>query len=369
MGGVEMTYHDSGSIFCGRSIDYRDLRFRRVPVRCDSSRGSPYVRWIDTCMPQIPSQFLHCAFHLYASAEDANKGKDTGGTGFLVSMPTDDGLGHHYGVTNYHVAVSGGYSCIRLNTVDGATDVITLGPEDWIYNSGGDDVAVVPLDLRTPGTLLTFIGVNLLFTPQACVDAKIAPGDDVFMVGRFIDLDATQTNIPSARFGNISTFPVPVVQPNNHTGECYCIDMHSRTGYSGSPVFVYRTPGSSLEWALDRTATVIGPGMLGLLGVHCGQFPEELPIKRQLKKPRPESLSDAAHEEYVQGMSGMTIAVPAWRILEILNLPILVEQREKEIEMRNGERAPAARPLGEATTDAKTGDEILRAALNTPPIR
>src|SRR5271170_5484166 len=79
------------------------------------------------------------------------------------------------------------------------------------------------------------------------LDLEIGPGEDVFMVGRFIDHDGKDANIPSVRFGNISTLPQPIEQPSGSTNnKSFILDLHSRTGYSGSPVFVYRTPGSDL---------------------------------------------------------------------------------------------------------------------------
>jgi hypothetical protein len=289
-------------------------------------------------MPIIPYSLLNCAFYLYKDKADALAGTDAGGTGFFLALPTPDGLGHHYGITNYHVAVSGGYSCIRINRVSGL-EVIEFGPDDWFFEPGKDDVAVVPLDIRQQGQIATFIGENLLLHPPAAAEERIGPGDDVFMVGRFVDLDARQTNIPAVRFGNISTLPVPLEQPNGYKGLCYCVDMHSRTGYSGSPVFVYRTPGNTLEWAMTGGPIQIGKSVLAILGIHCGQFPEELPIKKKQKKVSKEAaLSEKAYEEYIEGMSGMTCVIPAWRIGELLHREDLVEQR-KRVEATRAENA------------------------------
>ena len=303
-------------------------------------------------MPIIPYSLLNCAFYLYKDKADALAGEDAGGTGFFLSLRTADGLGHHYGVTNYHVAVKGGYSCVRINTVNGV-EAFEFGPEEWLFEPGKDDIAVVQLDIRQQGHIATFIGDNLLLHPPAAAEERIGPGDDVFMVGRFVDLDAKQTNIPAVRFGNISTLPVPVVQPNGYTGLCYCVDMHSRTGYSGSPVFIYRTPGNTLEWAMTGGPVQLGgKSVLALLGIHCGQFPEELAIKRKNKKISKESaLSEKAYEEYIEGMSGMTCVIPAWRISDLLSREDLTEQRKKVEAMREkNSGATPARPDAEPSS-------------------
>ena len=72
---------------------------------------------------------------------------------------------------------------------------------------------------------------------------KIGPGDDAFMVGRFVSHQGLNKSVPAVRFGNISMDPAPIKQVNGELADSYCIDMRSRPGYSGSPVFVYRTPG------------------------------------------------------------------------------------------------------------------------------
>jgi hypothetical protein len=180
-------------------------------------------------MPIVPSAFTNCAFFLYRNKADADAGKNAGGTGFLVATTTDDGLGHHYGVTNYHVAVSGGFSCVRINTANG-TEVFEFGPEDWIFPPGGDDIAVVPLDLRQPGQVFLFIAEGLLLRPDVASEMRIGPGDNAFMVGRFIDIGARERNLPALRFGHISTLPVEIVQPNKHKGLCFCVDMHCMSG-------------------------------------------------------------------------------------------------------------------------------------------
>src|SRR5258706_7584388 len=150
-------------------------------------------------MPIIPYSLLNCAFYLYKDSADALAGKNTGGTGFFVAISAADkadNLGHHYGVTNHHVAVSGGYSCVRINAGSGV-EVIEFGPEDWLFQPGGDDIAVVPLNIRAPSQIATFLGEPYLLQEATADEERIGPGDEVFMVGRFVDLDARETNIPA----------------------------------------------------------------------------------------------------------------------------------------------------------------------------
>lgn len=189
---------------------------------------------------------LNCVFYLYRDRESAEKGDHFGGTGFLVGMRSKDhGKLFIYGVTNWHVAVRDGFSVIRLNTRDGDVDVIELGPEDWIYIPQGDDVAIsrtLPIqDHHQFSVVLRHMfdaGENRKDWRSSQHRRRIGVGDDVVMLGRFVDHDGGATNRPAARFGNISVMPTPIMQPNRQMRDTYLVDMHSRTGYSGSPVFV-----------------------------------------------------------------------------------------------------------------------------------
>jgi hypothetical protein len=286
-------------------------------------------------MPIVPYNILNSVFYLYRNRADAEAGTDAGGTGFFLAMPTDDGLGHHYGVTNWHVAVRNGFSCVRINTTSGP-EVIEFDPADWIFEANRDDIAVVPLSIRRQAQIAWFVGTQVILTREHEAHERIGPGDDVFMVGRFVDLDMRETNVPSVRFGNISTRPVAIPQPTGYKeGLSYCVDMHSRTGYSGSPVFVYRTPDNTLEWTVTGERIQTSVSMFLLLGIHWGQFSEQLPIKRRKKSAQQQShLSRDLYEEYIEGMSGMTCVIPAWRIAELLSHDTLRKKREEEMALR-----------------------------------
>src|ERR1700730_10815269 len=59
----------------------------------------------------------------------------------------------------------------------------------------------------------------------------------------------------AARFGNISLLAsddAPIEQPNQQRRPSHIFDMRSRPGFSGSPVFVYRTPSGDLRYATER---------------------------------------------------------------------------------------------------------------------
>jgi len=302
-------------------ISYHDLEFDRyipVEVPAANSRCLPFTRWAPIGMPRIPEKFLSTVFFLYKDRGSAKRGGKAGGTGFFVTVPSEqhnDYL-HLYAVSNWHVACRG-TSVIRVNTPDAEPRIIDKDPSDWEFdNKTGSDIAATPIDLdQLLSQKIAPIGTGA-FAPDGSEEPDISVGDDVFMVGRFVDYDGGKTNAPSVRFGCISMMPVPLKQETGKVVDCYCLDMHSRTGYSGSPVFVYRTPGTDLHMMEESNLFDMAGGFLWFLGIHVGQFPETLEI-----------LGPSRKKQHVKGMSGMTYVSPASRILEVLMIDKFRDQR------------------------------------------
>ena len=281
-------------------------------------------------MPRIPDGIKDSTFFLYSGADEARQGAKFGGTGFVLSLTSErvPEITYFYGVTNWHVAVSGGFSTIRFNNENGGTNLLEKGPEDWIFDPDGYDLAIIPIPPNvvplTPSESLNSlkpIPTTLIYKRDQLLDPNqlnVGLGDDVFMLGRFVDMDDDLINSPTARFGCISVMPSPIKQcgPKNGFKDCYCLDMHSRSGYSGSPVFVYRTPGTSIDHILKTGSPDLTRTMLCLLGVHFAQFPEELRVMGN-------------NEQKLFGPSGMTCVIPSWKILDLLNTSELVTERAR----------------------------------------
>ena len=241
-------------------------------------------------MPRIPPVILDCVCYLYEDEEKARAGTDFGGTGFFVSVPSraGDRMFLHV-VTNHHVACTGGSSVIRVNTHDGGTDVIPLEPHEWHFDPRFD-IAVAPIGLAFEHHKFRTLPISMFMTAHAIERDKIGVGEDIFMVGRFINHDGGPINRPAVRFGNISVMPSPIEQPNRHMADAFCIDVHSKNGYSGSPVFIYRMPGYDLEEKMPedfgkRHVLIAGNNYLALLGIHFAQFVEEWEMYRLLLEP------------------------------------------------------------------------------------
>ncbi len=358
-------------------IDFTDLIFSSVQVLCYSSAGTPYYRTLRFGMPRIPPKVLNTVFYLYKDRADAETGRNKGGTGFLVAIPTEvPGLDFTYFVTNWHVALKNGCSVVRLNRLNGEPDIYDYDPTDWQFSTKYDIAVISTPKISRTTHEITAIEDRSFLTREYKEHDKIGPGDDVFMVGLFVDHQGANRNVPAVRFGNISMDPAPIRQENSKWADSYCIDMHSRSGYSGSPVFVYRTPGQDLEKGLDSESAVelltSRTNHLSLLGIHWGQFPEiwEVTDGGNLKHES----SGEGHEplitdgRFIKGLSGMTCVLPAWTILEVLNMPELKKGRDIANARLKAEWGDTPEAEG-ANTESNTpteGDALLAKMLNTP---
>jgi hypothetical protein len=321
----------------GKVVNLRNAGFPRARVKRLTNRGTEY--WLEEIVgvPKIPTNFLDGVFYLYSDRAAAESGEKYGGTGFFVGVPCREQPNAHYvyAVSNWHVAVKGGFSVLRVNSTDGPPEIIELGPENWEFDPrSGHDIAVAELPLSVP----SHCKFSIVETPALVTADKFSPaqenalgvGDDTFMVGRFVDHDGGPTNQPAARFGHISIGPSKLRGVFNKDVDMICLDTNSRTGFSGSPVYVYRTMVGDLEQLakpeIQGQLLIAKGATLMLLGVHTGQFPEWWAAE-DAREAQADGTEEASQGQ-VRGLSGMTRVAPAWGIQEILDLPKFKDRRE-----------------------------------------
>ncbi len=276
-------------------------------------------------MPRLDNRVRNCAFFLFR--RDPKSGEQTGpwGTGALISIDWTDvkGWAHYYAVTNWHLAIQHGATIMRLNRPDGTARTIELETEDWHFDPKGDDLAVADItdQVRGFGDQIVVISDANFVDTGFIDDHEIGMGEDAIMIGLFADHPGKRQNLPVGRFGNLSMVADPrnlIEQPNGNWRPTHIVDMRSRGGFSGSPVFIYRTPYSDLSMLTRGRETVkdgfrVNNQFLRLLGIHCGQFPEKATVAKAEKFGDPVRDGDTL---IVPG--GMTLVVPAWRISELL---------------------------------------------------
>ncbi len=306
-------------------------------------------------MPRIPQQYLDCSVYLYDSRAAAEDGENFGGSGCLVRLHTytrwdgeafkRTGRGiinyppHIYAVTNKHV-VEAGYPVIRLNTIDDEIDVLELEQDDWMPHPEGDDLIVAAIDL--PPRKHKYHPIDVGGFVQRPDITHLGAGDDTFMVGRFISHAGVQRNTPSLRFGSIAMLPFEKVRlANGHMQEAFLVETRSISGYSGSPVFVYRPtqkttafniPNVRPTWEdpyaekyqeIETTSITDLVGSPALLGIDCAHVLNYLDVLNAEGKPNQSGWTVASN-------TGMAIVIPAWRLSDLLQTEELVMQRKEK---------------------------------------
>lgn len=259
-------------------------------------------------MPRIPDSVADGVAFLYPRREEAEAHAKIGGTCFFIGhRVVVDGRpmpGYvPYAVSNRHVVWSGGCPVIRVNRRDGGEpEIIELECDEWIVHPGGDDVAITPLlgHSEQERQKISFIGTDKLITPAFVERVKLGIGDEVLMPGRLINHQGRRENRPVVRFGSISMMPEPMWnRALNRDQESFAVEMRSRTGFSGSPVAVYRTLATTL-------APVPVAEFFGLLGVNWGYINDE-----------------DGENTWLNGV------VPAWKILETLEVEALKKAQKR----------------------------------------
>ena len=249
-----------------------------------------------------------------------------------------------YVVTNDHVARKAG--AVRIADPDGRhpADVIETPQDEWLRHPDGDDVAVFPLGIVQPETF--FYSAISPGNFMHAVDGKswLGPGEDVFLLGRHIGSDGLNVDTPMARFGHIAAPPVKI--RNRHRGGIeqlsYLVEILSRSGYSGSPVIVFRlqleTPymgGVRIGIGEPRDRPLKAQfgtsGSPTLLGINWGHIDQ--PSAVLVPGDDSEYTDPVAHPDrsFVLHNSGLAAVVPAWKISDLLWSDELEEMRAEQL--------------------------------------
>lgn len=342
-------------------------------------------------MPKLGSM-SESVFYLFGLDPQTGKIRGPDGTGvFIARVPSSRySCIHIYAVTNRHLAAEGA-SIIRVNTrgknnTKGDTSrFVKFEPIDWHYPEDGDDLAIIDVTDHIDPDFDDVIALyeEVFITPEIIKEFQIGQGDDTFMCGLFASHDGGTRNAPVQRFGNISLMPTddaPVrLQNTGAKLPCYLVDTRSRSGFSGSPVFSFRTRQSDingLPYGWDRSAkTNLNPIIprndfyWGLLGIHCGQFWDPVEVRT-----KPDEASTIKDGDTIFIQSGMTIVIPAWKISRLLDseeFELARKKREKEFEPENRKMAKPESISHDSSTDENPNHRegftsLLNAAARKP---
>jgi len=278
-------------------------------------------------MPAIPEEVLDTVVYLYPDAQSAEAGERAGGSGCLVVIPVQQEplVEFMYVVTNSHVIREGKASAIRVNTRDGGMGIIHSTADGWIHHPDGDDIAILSVNLEYDEVRAKGITEDWFATKEKIERYKIGPGDEAFMVGRFVNHEGKQKNLPAVRFGNLSMLPYePVRTGRGLLQEVFLVECRSLPGYSGSPVFLYPLPFSPIRREMP-------PPMF--LGIDMGHLTDQ---RRILDAEQWRQGNRVVIDEWVvETNTGMSCVIPAWKVRELLYVDALVESRRTILEQLN----------------------------------
>ena len=151
------------------------------------------------------------------------------------------------------------------------------------------------------------------------------PGEEVVMLGRFLGYDGTDENEPAARFGHLAMAPtVPINHPLGFTQPSFLIECRSVSGYSGSPIFIYRVQTTVAAGLVaigsDRGGKAALPRLLGLDWGNLDRVGlNEYAI----------DWAEADAAASFPRRSGMMVSVPAWRLAELLDSKEVQDAKRK----------------------------------------
>lgn len=290
-------------------------------------------------MPAIPQEVLDTVVYLYPDADCAARGEKAGGSGCLVIIPTQlepFSMGFMYIVTNSHVIREGKASALRVNTRDGKLGIVHSTTEGWIHHPYGDDVAVLPISLEYDIVKARGIPLDWLITKEKIQHYNIGPGDETFIIGRFVNHEGKQQNLPTVRFGQLSMLPLePIRTGRGLLQEVFLVESRSLPGYSGSPVFISPMPFSAVRREHP-------PAML--LGIDMGHITDQGRVLSRGKTLAQNKCVAVDEDWFVETNTGMSLIVPAWKIHETLFVEELVESRKEALKELEKHKASSPAP-------------------------
>lgn len=308
-----------------------------IPRQRLSSRGNPFIVWGPAGMPRINDKFLNCVFYLYRDRRAAEGGENAGGTGFWVGYEPEESAGGFYifAVSNKHVIADGGASVIRVNTIDGGVEIFEIEPHEWYFDAK-DDLAVTHVFLDLVKHKINVIPMTMFVTREIMKSYDLGPGDEVFMVGRFIKLDGKTTNIPSVRFGSLSIPDSIIDHPLYAAQESFAVEMRSMAGYSGSPVFIWPS-----QWNMNSGGVTVGIAAVFLLGVDWGHIVDQLEVEQRRISAVPSAAQAPTTISFVRANTGMNGVVPAWSLSELIKSSPIAENMRRHAKAEAVKKAAA----------------------------
>lgn len=322
----------------------------------------------------IDEHFRKCVTFLYAerpTGEGEAARREPVGSAFFVGLPALDDSGtlvgaFRYAVTARHVIDGHDFLWLRIRTKDGDSQSYVDLPvvKDAWATHPSTDVAIAGMGFAASWDVVHVMREH--FADQEFSDKHnlhLGEGDEVFFSGLFVGHYGRGVPQPIIRFGNIALMPhEPVtVQISKHPHtlaaiEAYLVEARSWGGQSGSPAFVTFSPDREMGGGLS----VGGYPAFALLGLVQGIWTD----------PQGAKAPDPSGEGVIEVNMGISVVVPAYKILEVLMSDELEQERQDVLDRLKesaGSLAPAsATSADESSDEFDQFEDLTRKLVNTP---
>jgi hypothetical protein len=273
---------------------------------------------------RIPDRMLSCVGFI---SHDDPRPKYLGTT-FIVGIAGKFGNAYLHAVTAKHVAecVEGGPFLIGVNFKDGKAGWFSSAMKWWYHPTEPNTDVAVTIFTPTARFDMEYVPEASFATDKVIEHYGTGVGDEINVVGLFTRFHGLTKHTPIVRTGNIAMMPSDKIPANNGEIEAYLAEGRSIGGLSGSPVFVRHTVrigGMATEHGEPQHISGLGP--LHFLGLMHGHW--DLPVGVQIEQAEAVNM-------------GISIVIPAKKILEVLYHPELIALREKQDEALLKENLP-----------------------------
>lgn len=293
-------------------------------------------------MPSVPrlniliqDDWRRCVVFIGTPAADSSGGIFCLGTAFLLTHE-----GARYLVTVQHIAAWLGDNpfLIRLNRSDGTADNVSIDPlaENTRWHTKADDpdldLAVMPFDcnLKAAGYDCLFLTTDFVGERAGKVCAKnIGLGDSCCTVGLFQLVAGEKRNLPVVHRGSVALIAgeqrIPVEdwlargQGKVRYVDCHLVETQCLKGLGRSPVFAHGS-FDLMDLPVIGTDNKMGVGVsckdVSLFGIWQGSW--DAPLGSVL------GVEDVSGARVPVGMG---VVVPAVKLIELLEVDEMKEQR------------------------------------------
>jgi hypothetical protein len=263
---------------------------------------------------------------------------------------------------------------MRINT-PGGVEILPVPVKAWVYATDGTDIAVARLGMLNEAWGKRVIPHQMYANQLEVAHVSwqgggmsgwIGPGDECFFLGRFSTHEGTSQNRPSARFGVLAMTHGETIR-DERSGleqESFLVEARSLSGFSGSPVFAYKSAIMDAESGEVKPLISSRVCFLGIDWCHLSKYEQVLTSDRK---------TPAEPKQWVLINTGMAGVIPAWKLAELLNEPVLLNARteaarlqmESALQEQDGVAALDAGST-EGTSEYERFEDLTRKLVQMP---